>query len=508
MEDPVAGRTELLKVIRRIRSKCPSALEIMLTGLSGHGKSSTICDTVTAIQDESITTTAPAIATAYSGSSQVTKFAYRYTICGEGAPLPASSMQDSDESDENVEDGGEEEEDTKDSKDSKTASVVSAAAKLKNKRDVEPSAIRLWDSRGLTLGSPEEKQKEREVQNLMYEGHIKEGAPLSEVLGKKSDFFVAEPTCRDRPHAIIFVVAANEVLKNAGVLNRIKEAREVAAACGYRPVIALTKIDLVDESLADDPTLAYKSPAVQDIIGKLTEGTGFAGRDIFALRLSTRGDERDVAADTLMLLLMRAVCEQAALFQQANFLKKNVPSVGAGGLPVLVAGAAPSPSDSIQPLSALGLDILAQPLSDTSIDGAVAVLAGFKPRTRRGLLEKEMEDDGGVDRWIEKNQPKHIPYAVEARLAALKKAGVTLASNAEETDPFIRTLLCSLSLGLLLRIYDKAAIEASEGGNSTNDPPSANGISVASASAASSGSGSAAAAAPQRNKARASAAGL
>ncbi len=173
MDDPVAGRTELLKVIRRIRRKCPSALEIMLTGLSGHGKSSTICDAVTAIQDESITTTAPAIATAYSGSSQVTKFAHRYTICGEGAPLPASSILDCDESDENPEDGEEEEEDTKDSKDSKTPSVASAAAKLKNKRDVEPSAIRLWDSRGLTLGSLTEQQKEREVQNLMYEGHIK-----------------------------------------------------------------------------------------------------------------------------------------------------------------------------------------------------------------------------------------------------------------------------------------------------------------------------------------------
>ncbi len=326
-------------------------------------------------------------------------------------------------------------------------------------------------------------------------------------MGKKSEFFIAEPTYRERPQALIFVVAASEVLKNTAVLNRIKDAREVAAACGYRPVIALTKIDLVDESLADDPTNAYKSVAVQDIIGKLTEGTGFSGRDIFALRLSTRGDERDVAADTLMLLLMRAVCEQAALFQQANFLKKDVPSVGSAGLSA-VADGSPSPSESISAISALGLDILRQPLSDTSIDGAVAVLSGFKPRTRRSALEKEMEEDGGIDRWIEKNQPKHIPYAVEARLAALKKAGVTFASNAEETDPFIRTLVCSLSLGFLLRIYDKAASDASEGGNTTADTPSANGISVASASASgSSGSGSAAAAAPQRSKSR-SAAGL
>jgi len=101
-------------------------------------------------------------------------------------------------------------------------------------------------------------------------------------LDEEQAFTNKAPTHADKPHGVIYCIAAND-LANQSNIRRLIEAHKMVLRARLPFVVALTKCDVVDFSLTIDPPLEkiYASAKVQDAMLALTEASGFLPRCIF-----------------------------------------------------------------------------------------------------------------------------------------------------------------------------------------------------------------------------------
>jgi hypothetical protein len=110
---------------------------------------------------------------------------------------------------------------------------------------------------------------------------------------------------------------------------------------GLFGVVALTKTDLVDNKLVNNPSSIYTSTDMNRYCGIVGEKTGFSPRQVFPLKLYHHERERSNIIECLSLEVLAEVAQQVTSHIHQGFIVVHLMSV------ILVGLDDDRPSDSI-----------------------------------------------------------------------------------------------------------------------------------------------------------------
>jgi hypothetical protein len=165
------------------------------------------------------------------------------------------------------------------------------------------SGITLWDVWGFTKSNFSDGDLEK-----LLNGHFASGLRMGYRPKKDDKEYIAYPEEKDMMHGIVIVVSVEELSDNAEFMNMLSKFREVLFDNGYNPVVALTKVDLLDGALDEKPYLAYSSTPVQKAAKAFSEASGFPLSHIFPVKCYSNELDRDCLVESSALIpLSRAL---------------------------------------------------------------------------------------------------------------------------------------------------------------------------------------------------------
>jgi len=185
---------------------------------------------------------------------------------------------------------------------------------------VTPRAIDLGQGINIvdTWGWTETNYQNKEFKYLL-QGHLKArwhcDYSVAEYKGRP-EYWRKDPQDSDKMHGCIFIVAANAIESKA--FSRLDEFLRVALEEGIRPVVLLSKVDLVDIDLNNDYKNVYKSPEIQRVCKQVRRNSGFISNQIFPCKLYYAAGLRSAHVEVTVLR-----CMKAASLQRSNTKKQE-----------------------------------------------------------------------------------------------------------------------------------------------------------------------------------------
>eukprot|EP00041_Stephanoeca_diplocostata_P027177 m.745668 g.745668 ORF g.745668 m.745668 type:complete len:501 (+) comp23127_c4_seq18:245-1747(+) len=164
--------------------------------------------------------------------------------------------------------------------------------------------IRLWD----TMGWSDTAYQHGEICPIL-DGHVPNNFIFDDTtsISPRSPGYVRNPEVKDTVHAILVLVAASEVCTD-DVAATIKTNLALTRRRDIRTILVLTKIDEVDERLAEEPHMGDHSEIVDELVTAAAAATGVATDDILAIKNYTKERSTSLKVEVPVLkVLVRAM---------------------------------------------------------------------------------------------------------------------------------------------------------------------------------------------------------
>jgi len=137
----------------------------------------------------------------------------------------------------------------------------------------------------------------------MLQGHLKNGFKKDSVaFNVKNPEWRLNPKAKHRMHAVIIILAADDVYGNDDYLERLKVFREEFNELDYKPVVVLSRVDNIDSTLTNSPAGVYKSEKVQACLLELSSKSGFPLAHIYPCKLYSNEQERSKDVETMAMI--------------------------------------------------------------------------------------------------------------------------------------------------------------------------------------------------------------
>jgi len=202
------------------------------------------------------------------------------------------------------------------------------------KFDLPTTNITLWDSWGWTALSYEKGQMP-----FMLEGNLEHKFHMDTTPSAGHPHFRTSPSLLDRVHGVIIAIAADQA-KSEGkeFWTRIDTFRRRIHERNLFGVVAVTKSDVVEAKVGENPVLAYSNPDVLEVLERVSEGTGFSPRNVLPVKLYFRERTRKPVVEALVLEVFADVVEQGKRWYETKRAEEKpdtkevkVPAKGTGG---------------------------------------------------------------------------------------------------------------------------------------------------------------------------------
>jgi GTPase SAR1 family protein len=177
------------------------------------------------------------------------------------------------------------------------------------KYEVPQTNVKVWDCWGFS-----KKNFDSVVLNEMLDGHFLSGKDMNSGINPKSPNFKRIPANTDKMNNAIFLAAATDLTNNPDLQEKFKEFLDLLFRKGYNPVLALTKIDLIDKNLALAPQKVYASPLANQEIFKAANISGLNPNKIFPVKNYNFEFDRNPLLENGHLHCLYAACKSAQKF--------------------------------------------------------------------------------------------------------------------------------------------------------------------------------------------------
>jgi len=191
--------------------------------------------------------------------------------------------------------------------------------------------LRLWD----TWGWAEGKEYTQGQFQFILQGHLPSGWDKKEDANKRHPKWIKNPEFKNRIHAIIFVIEAEEPfvrdptdLASNEYYARLRSFVDIATEEGYIPICAMSKIDKISRSLQKDLSLAFEDEAVQRAMKNISVGAGFNPNAIFPCKFYSSETSRNDWVEAMTLGVFAEAIRNAKTFRDKVFsLYETIPSM-------------------------------------------------------------------------------------------------------------------------------------------------------------------------------------
>eukprot|EP00041_Stephanoeca_diplocostata_P027178 m.745703 g.745703 ORF g.745703 m.745703 type:complete len:508 (+) comp23127_c4_seq21:125-1648(+) len=164
--------------------------------------------------------------------------------------------------------------------------------------------MRLWD----TMGWSDTAYQHGELGPIL-DGHVPNNFVFDDTttISPRSPGYIRDPHVKDTVHVILVLVAASEVCTD-DVAATIKTNLALTRRRDIRTILVLTKIDEVDERLAEEPHMGDHSEIVDELVTAAAAATGVATDDILAIKNYTKERSTSLKVEVPVLkVLVRAM---------------------------------------------------------------------------------------------------------------------------------------------------------------------------------------------------------
>jgi G3E family GTPase len=157
-------------------------------------------------------------------------------------------------------------------------------------------------------GFPEGRINDKEVERVL-DGPVKDGDSLYELVSNRARHPANVPE-DEAIHAVVVVVDAVEIQKDENTMKRVNEMIRLLNERGMIPMIALNKVDLLDDRMFSDRLNGvFKSIKVLKGIHYVHQETGLSSNQIFPVKCYDIEYEREEVLEKLALLCLREVIQ-------------------------------------------------------------------------------------------------------------------------------------------------------------------------------------------------------
>jgi putative ribosome biogenesis GTPase RsgA len=171
-------------------------------------------------------------------------------------------------------------------------------------KKIRSGKVNIYDCWGFS----EDNLTDREVERIL-DGIIKDGTSMHEAAQRKSKHQV-QVSDDEVIHAAILVVDAVDIVGNDSVLKRTNGLIRLLNEKGMTPMIALNKIDLVDQNLIGEGLKnVFKSVKARERMHLVHLETGLSVNQIFPVKSYDSEWDRDPDVEKLALLCLKEVIE-------------------------------------------------------------------------------------------------------------------------------------------------------------------------------------------------------
>ena len=181
--------------------------------------------------------------------------------------------------------------------------------------------VKLWDAWGWTNSNYQNQL------TYLLDGQLEAGFLMDNSARRGEPNFKVHPDVGDMMHAVIFVIDATNTLDNQAFGKRLAHFRQIAQERDYRPVLVITKVDVLDTRLSSDLSELFTGDSVQKCVSSVADVTGFSPNQIFPCKLYRGEYDRSLLVETPVLMALWAAIKAALRFVE----KANAPGGAAGG---------------------------------------------------------------------------------------------------------------------------------------------------------------------------------
>lgn len=177
---------------------------------------------------------------------------------------------------------------------------------IRNDNNRKPLNFRLCDTRGL------EEEQGLDGHEICYllDGNIPDRYQFNPSVPVTPDIngYKQSPKVADKIHCVAFVVDASTVdVMPEKVLERMKTLQARMNQRGVPQVVLLTKIDKICELAEEDISVVFKSPAVRDMVDKVSQIIGLPRAHILPLKNYEKEMELEDGINILALLTLKQI---------------------------------------------------------------------------------------------------------------------------------------------------------------------------------------------------------
>ncbi|XP_060566680.1 interferon-induced protein 44-like [Ruditapes philippinarum] len=185
-----------------------------------------------------------------------------------------------------------------------------------------PLNFRLCDTRGL-----EESQGLDVFEcNYLLDGNIPnyyQFNPTTQIT-PKTPGFIACPTADDVIHCAVFVLDASTLeILTSKIIEKMKAFQNIMNQKGIPQIILLTKVDKLSKEVEQDVSLVFKSPEVEEHVGKASQLLGLPRANVLPIKNYENEEELDENISILALLALRKILNFAEDFMDHMMDKKE-----------------------------------------------------------------------------------------------------------------------------------------------------------------------------------------
>jgi putative ribosome biogenesis GTPase RsgA len=177
------------------------------------------------------------------------------------------------------------------------------------KYEIPQTNLTVWDCWGFS-----KKNFDSVLLNEILDGHFQSGKEMKSGISRNAADFKKNPRTSDLMHNVIFVIAAPDLSGNGDLRDKVKEFLDLLFRKGYNPVLALTKIDLVDKSLAASPQKVYSSALANKEIYKAANLSGLNPCKVFPVKNYNFEFDRNPLLENAHMHCLSAAVKQGQTF--------------------------------------------------------------------------------------------------------------------------------------------------------------------------------------------------
>jgi putative ribosome biogenesis GTPase RsgA len=181
------------------------------------------------------------------------------------------------------------------------------------KYPIKDSSIFLWDCWGFSS-----KNFDGVMLNEILDGHFQSGKNMFSGFSPNSGDFNRHPNSSQAIHNVIFVLAATDLDNNTDFKDKIKEFADILFKKDFNPVVVITKIDLLDSTLARAPERVYSSKIISKAMYKASKLSGVSLNKIFPLKNYHFEQDRNIVMESAHQLALYHACKSAQYFPDSG----------------------------------------------------------------------------------------------------------------------------------------------------------------------------------------------